>query len=145
MQQMIGESLGNASLSAALVMAFAVLSLLLASVGLYGVLSYLMTQRKAEIGIRIALGAGRDQVLSKMMLDGLRPALAGLVIGLAACVAGAHFVRLYAKSMLYGTGPLDPAVFALVAITLLLVAALACLRPAWRAARMDPMQALRIE
>ena len=135
------QSLGNASLSATLVLAFAVLSLLLASVGLYGVLSYLTTQRTAEIGVRIALGAQREQVLRLMLGDGLRPALYGLVLGLAAS-AGA--VRLI-QSMLYETRPLDPAIFAAVAATLLLVAALACLVPAWRASRIDPMQALRGE
>ena len=141
MQEIIGRSLGNASLSASLVLAFAMLSLMLASVGLYGVLSYLTTQRTGEIGVRMALGAQRDQVVRLMLGDGLRPALYGLMLGLAAS-AGA--VRLIG-SMLYGTKPLDPAVFAVVAATLLVVAALACVVPAWRASRIDPMQALRTE
>ena len=141
MQQIIERSLGNASLSASLVLAFAVLSLMLASVGLYGVLSYLTTQRTGEIGVRLALGAQRDQVVRLMLGDGLRPAIYGLVLGLAVS-AGA--VRLI-ESMLYGTRPLDPAIFAGVAATLLLVAALACLVPAWRASHIDPMQALRME
>ncbi len=141
MEQIIERSLGNASLSASLVLAFAVLSLMLASVGLYGVLSYLTTQRTGEIGIRMALGAQREQVLGLILGDGLRPALYGLVLGLA---ASAGTVRLI-ESMLYGTKPLDPAIFAGVAATLLVVAALACLFPAWRASRIDPMQALRTE
>lgn len=141
MDQIIGESLGNEKLSATLVLAFAVLSLVLASVGLYGVLSYLMTQRMTEIGIRIALGAQRAQVLRLMLADGLRPALIGLIFGLAASAATVQLIR----SMLFETGPLDPAVFTLVAATLLAVAALACLVPAWRASRLDPMQALRTE
>lgn len=141
LQQIIERSLGNASLSARLVLAFAAMSLMLASVGLYGVLSYLMTQRTGEIGIRIALGAQREQVVGMMLGDGLGPALYGLVLGLGAS-AGA--VRLIA-SMLYGTPPLDPAIFAGVAVTLLVVAALACSVPAWKASRIDPMQALRIE
>lgn len=141
MDQIIGESVGSASLSATLVFVFAVLSLLLASVGLYGVLSYLATQRTPEIGIRIALGAQREQVLRFMLVDGLRPALLGLVFGLAGSAATVRLIR----SMLYETQPLDPAVFATVAAALLLVAALACLAPAWRASRLDPMQALRIE
>jgi predicted permease len=141
MHQIIAQSLGNASLSASLVLAFAALSLVLASVGLYGVLSYLTTQRTGEIGVRMALGAERGQVLRLMLGDGLLSALYGLVLGLAAS-AGA--VRLI-QSMLYGTRPLDPAIFATVAATLLLVAALACLVPAWRASRIDPMQALRTE
>jgi predicted permease len=141
MQQIIEGSLGNASLSASLVLAFAVLSLMLASIGLYGVLSYLTTQRTGEIGLRLALGAQREQVVRLMLGDGLRPALYGLLLGLAVS-AGA--VRLI-QSMLYGTRSLDPAIFAAVAATLLIVAALACLVPAWRASRIDPMQALRIE
>ena len=92
MQQIIERSLGNASLSASLVLAFAVLSLILASVGLYGVLSYLTTQRTGEIGIRIALGAQREQVLRLMLADGLRPALFGLVLGLAASVVAVRLI-----------------------------------------------------
>ena len=140
-RQMIERSLGNASLSARLVLGFAVLSLILASVGLYGVLSYLTTQRTGEIGVRMALGARREQVVTLMLGEGLRPALYGLVLGL---VVSAAAVRLI-ESMLYGTRPLDPAIFAAVAATLLAVAALACLVPAWRASRIDPMQALRSE
>jgi len=141
MQQIIEQSLGNVSLSAGLVLAFGVLSLMLASVGLYGVLSYLTTQRTGEIGVRMALGAGREQVLRLMLGDGLRPALYGLVIGLAASVGAVRLIQ----SMLYGTKPLDPEIFAAVAATLLVVAALACAVPAWRASRLDPVQALRIE
>lgn len=141
MQQIIARSLGNASLSASLVLAFAVLSLLLASIGLYGVLSYLMTQRTPEIGIRIALGAERGQVLRLMLGDGLRPALYGLLLGLAASAAAVRLIQ----SMLYETPPLDPAIYAAVAIALFGVAALSCLVPAWRASRIDPIQALRTE
>ena len=141
LQQIMERSLGNASLSATLVLAFALLSLMLACVGLYGILSYLTTQRTGEIGVRLALGAQREQVLRLILGDGLRTALYGLVLGVA---AGAGAVRLI-RSMLYETRPLDPAIFAVVAATLLLVAALACLVPAWNASRIDPMQALRGE
>jgi predicted permease len=141
MQQAIGESLGNARFSASLVLTFAVLSLLLASVGLYGVLSYLMTQRTTELGVRMALGAQRDQVLRLMLFDGLRPAILGLVLGSAASVGITQLIR----SMLYDTRPLDPAVYVTVTLTLLMVATLACVIPAWRASRLDPMQALRAE
>jgi putative ABC transport system permease protein len=140
-QQIIERSLGNASLSASLVLSFAVLSLILAAVGLYGVLSYLTTQRTGEIGVRMALGARREQVVRLMLGDGLRPAVYGLALGI---VVSAGAVRLI-QSMLYGTRPLEPAIFAAVAATLLAVAALACLVPAWRASRIDPMQALRID
>ncbi|MGB6687454.1 MAG: ABC transporter permease [Terracidiphilus sp.] len=141
MQQIIAQSLGNASLSAALVLGFAVLSLVLASVGLYGVLSYLMTQRTTELGVRMALGAQRDQVLRLILFDGLRPAIIGLALGAA---AGAGITQLI-RSMLYDTRPLDPTVYVAVTFTLLMVATLACLIPAWRASRLDPMQALRAE
>jgi predicted permease len=141
LQQVIGDSLDNASFSATLVFAFAVLSLALASVGLYGVLSYLMTQRRTEIGIRIAMGAQRQQVLKMMLADGLRPALIGLVFGLAASAAAVRLIQ----SMLYQTRALDPAIYIAVTATLLAVAVLACLVPAWRASRLDPMQALRAE
>jgi ABC-type antimicrobial peptide transport system permease subunit len=141
LRQIIERSLGNASLSASLVLAFAVLSLMLASVGLYGVLSYLTTQRTGEIGIRIALGAQRDQVMRLMLGDGMRPALYGLALGLATSAVAVRLV----ESMLYETQPLDPTIFMVVATTLLAVAALACMIPAWKASRIDPMQALRNE
>ncbi len=141
MDQLIGASLVNAKLSATLVLAFAILSLLLASVGLYGVLSYLTTQRTTELGIRMALGAQRDQLLQLMLVDGLRPALFGLGLGLIASFAA---TRIF-QSMLFGTKPLDPVVLSGVITTLLAVAVLACLAPAWRASRLDPMQALRTE
>jgi predicted permease len=141
MQQIIEQSLGNASLSASLVLGFAVMSLILASVGLYGVLSYLTIQRTGEIGVRMALGAQRGEVVRLMLIDGLRPALYGLALGLAASVGAVRLIQ----SMLYGTSPLDPAIFASVAATLLAVAVMACLIPAWKASRIDPMQALRTE
>jgi putative ABC transport system permease protein len=141
MDQVIGKSLVNASLSATLVLAFAILSLLLASVGLYGVLSYLATQRTTELGIRMALGAQRDHLLQLVLVDGLRPALFGLGLGLVASFAA---TRIF-QSMLFGTKPLDPVVLSAVIATLLAVAVLACLAPAWRASRLDPMQALRTE
>ena len=141
MDQMIGKSTLDSSFDATLLLAFAVLSLILAAVGLFGVLSYIVAQRTAEIGIRIALGAQRERVLSLVLLDGLRPAFFGLALGVAASAGAAHLIR----SMLYGVSPLDPAVFVSVIAMLSLVAAAACLIPAWRASRMDPMVALRAE
>ena len=93
MQQIIARSVGNASLSASLVLAFAVLSLMLASVGLYGVLSYLTTQRTGEIGLRMALGAEHRQVLRLMLGDGMRPALHGLVLGLATSAGAVRLIQ----------------------------------------------------
>ncbi len=141
MDQIVGQSLDNQSLSATIVLAFAILSLVLASVGLYGVLSYLMTQRTTELGVRLALGAQRGQLLRLILFDGLRPAILGLALGSAASAGVTQLIR----SMLYDTRPLDPEVYAAVTITLLMVATLACMIPAWRASRLDPMQALRTE
>jgi putative ABC transport system permease protein len=141
MQEVIGESTSNSRFEASLLGAFAALSLLLAAVGLFGVLSYLVAQRTGEIGIRIALGAQREQVLRLILVDGLRPAAIGLTLGLFASAV----VTREIQSMLYGTRPLDPTVFVLVSLVLLLVAGAACIIPAWRASRLDPMQALRIE
>jgi ABC-type antimicrobial peptide transport system permease subunit len=108
---------------------------------LYGVLSYLVTQRVTEIGIRIALGAQREQVLRLILRDGLRPVVIGLAIGL---VSGGG-VGFLIRSMLYGTKPLEPVVFVGMVATLMLVAAAACAAPAWRASSIEPMRALRTE
>lgn len=141
MQQILGQSAETASLSAILVIAFAALSLALAAVGLFGVLSYITAQRTGEIGVRMALGAQRGQVVRLLLGDGLRPALYGLVLGLLVSVGAVRLIQ----SMLYGTWSLDPTIFAAVAALLLVVASLSCLVPAWRASRIDPMQALRSE
>jgi putative ABC transport system permease protein len=141
MQQIIGNETLNASFDADLVLGFAALSLLLAAIGLYGVLSYLVTQRTSEIGVRVALGAQPAQVLHLMLLDGLRPAGIGLVMGLVAGVAAAKLIR----NLLYGVTPLDGSIYAAVATLLVLTAALACIRPAWRASRLNPVEALRSE
>ena len=141
MDQIVGQSTLNASFNAKLLLAFAILSLVLAAVGLFGVLSYIVAQRTTEIGVRIALGAQREQVLKLMLMNGLRPALVGLVLGMAASVGASRLIQ----TLLFGTRPLDPIIFVAVCVVLVIIAALACALPAWKASRLDPMQALRTE
>jgi putative ABC transport system permease protein len=141
LDDVVGKSTAQASFDAVLLSIFAALSLILAAVGLFGVLSYIVAQRTSEIGVRIALGAQREQVMRLMLADGLRPAVIGLVLGL---VVSAGVTRLI-QSLLYGVAPFDPVVFLAVSLALLAVAAIACLIPAWRASRLDPIDALRNE
>jgi len=141
MQQTIGNATASQSFSATLVLAFAALSLLLAAVGLYGVLSYLVSQRVPEIGIRMALGAQRSEVLRLVLLDGMRPVFIGGLLGSAGAVAAGLLI----KSLLYGTRPVDPLVFAGMLASLLFTAIVACAVPSLRACRIEPVQALRTE
>jgi putative ABC transport system permease protein len=129
MNQIIDRSSLDANFEAALLAVFAGISLLLAAVGLFGVLAYLATQRRTEIGIRLALGAQQEHVLHLMLLDGLPPALGGATACLLLAIAAAQLIR----SSLYATKPLDPGVFAAVIGLLFGVVTMACLLPAWRA------------
>jgi putative ABC transport system permease protein len=117
------------------------ISLLLAAVGLFGVLAYLGAQRRSEIGIRLALGAQRKHVLNLMLLEGLRPAFGGVVAGSLLAIAAAQLIR----SSLYATRPLDAPVFAAVIGLMFAIATAACLLPARRASRVEPCTALRNE
>jgi putative ABC transport system permease protein len=141
MNQIINQSSLDANFEAKLLAALAGISLLLAAVGLFGVLAYLATQRRTEIGIRLALGAQREHVLRLMLLDGLAPAFGGAAAGSLLAIAAAQLIR----SSLYATKPLDPAVFAGVIGLLFGVATAACLLPAWRSSRVQPAAVLHNE
>jgi putative ABC transport system permease protein len=141
MDQVVSESVAGRRFSAILLGAFAVLGLLLASVGVYGVLAYSVAQRTPEIGIRMALGAARKDVLWLIVALGLRQAVVGIVAGTAAALA---LTRLM-SSLLFEVSPADPATFIGAALLLGVVAGLAGYIPARRAAKVDPMVALRCE
>jgi len=120
---------------------FAALALLLSSLGIYGVVSYLTAQRTQEIGVRVALGAQRADVLRMILGQGIKMTALGVLIGL---VAALGLTRLMSK-LLFGVSASDPVTFIAVALLLALVALAACYLPARRAARLDPMAALRYE
>jgi len=141
MDQIVDDRLAGDRFSTVLYGGFAGLALMLATVGIYGVMAFAVAQRTHEIGLRLALGARRDQVLSLVLREGTALALIGLGLGLG----GACLVGRALRSMLYGVKAIDFGVFAVVAITLLASAIVACFLPAWRAARVDPMVALRYE
>jgi ABC-type antimicrobial peptide transport system permease subunit len=120
---------------------FAGLAVVLACVGIYGVVSYLVGERTHEIGLRVALGAQRSDVMRLVLGEGAKMALAGVVAGLAAAFG---LTRLMANQ-LFGVTPHDPLTYAAVAVLLMLVALFACFVPARRAVRLDPLAALRCE
>jgi ABC-type antimicrobial peptide transport system permease subunit len=140
-RDLLGESAASHESNMLLFGSLAALSLLLAAFGLYSVLSYAVTQRRAEIGVRMALGATGGSVAGFILRDGMKPVLAGMLVGLPAAAASCHLL----KSLLFGVAPLDPLTFAGAALTLLGVAALACYLPALRATRIDPALTLRSE
>jgi putative ABC transport system permease protein len=141
LENIVARSHSETTFYATLLVSFAGLALILASVGLYGVLSYAVERRTREIGVRIALGAQRKDVLSLVVGQGLKLALLGLALGLVAAWAMTRFV----ETLLYGVRPTDPVTFVGVSLLLLLVAGLASWLPARRATRLDPITVLRHE
>jgi predicted permease len=137
----IDDSLVQERLVASLAGLFGILAVLLASVGLYGVMAYTVSRKTNEIGLRIALGSGRLQIASLILREALQMVLAGFVVGIPAAMATAHLMR----SQLYGLGPYDPMTVLSAVGVMTGVAVLACYPPATRAMRIDPMVALRYE
>jgi len=141
MDDILGASVSQPRFSSQLLGIFASLALLLATIGLYGLMAYGVSQRRTEIGIRMALGAKREDILKLIVRQGSRLALAGIGIGLIASLAATRVL----SSMLFAVTPQDPETFAAVAVLLIAVAMAACYFPARRAAKVDPMVALRYE
>lgn len=141
MAEIVDQSVAARKFQMGLAVAFAVAALLVASLGIYGVISFTVARRTPEMGIRIALGAGRGQLMGMVLRQGMRP----VVLGLAAGLCGALALGSYVAAQLYGVTPHDPWTMTAVAGLLLLVAAGACWIPARRATRIDPLGALRME
>jgi len=120
---------------------FAIMALVLASVGVYGVLAYVVRSRAREMGLRLALGASTERLLGQVLGQGLVPVAAGLVLG----VAGAAALTRFLEALLFGVEPLDPVTYGAVALVLGTAATAACFLPAWSATRVDPMESLRAE
>jgi putative ABC transport system permease protein len=141
LEEVLASATREQRFTTALMSGFALLALVLAAVGIFGVISYSVSQRTREIGIRLALGAGVSAVRGLVLRQGLVPATAGVALGLAAAVS----LTRYLRSLLYGVAPVDALTFATVPILLLLVAAGSVMIPAMRASRVDPVEALRQE
>jgi ABC-type antimicrobial peptide transport system permease subunit len=139
-RDILANSLWAPRMGASLLSIFGVLALLLAAVGLYGVMAYSVTQRTREIGIRMALGAEGPQVRNMIVRQGLLLAIGGVVLG----IAGAFGLARVTATLLFGITGADPLTFAVVPAVLLAVAALSTALPAWKASRVDPIEALRV-
>jgi len=141
MHDILEASVSQPRFSSELIGMFAVLALLLAVIGLYGLLTYSVTQRRTEIGIRMALGATREDILRLVLRRGSALAFTGAAIGLLSSIAASRLL----SSMLFAVSPKDPETFFAVAVLLVSVALVACYVPARRAAKVEPMVALRYQ
>ena len=140
-EEIIADSTGEPRFRSFLIAGFAILAVLLAAVGVYGLISFTVTQRVPEIGVRLALGASPRQVFAQVIGHGVKLALAGVAIGLIAAAGAATAAR----GLLFNTSTTEPLVYLSLSVLLLVMAALACYVPARRAMRVDPMTALRSE
>jgi putative ABC transport system permease protein len=141
MEEVVSNTVARPRLLVYLLGGFAGMALLLAALGLYGVISHSVTQRRHEIGVRVALGAGHRDVLRLVVQQGMALTIAGLLFGLVAALAATRVMG----SLLFETGATDPLTLSGVSVFLAAIALLACYVPARRAARVDPMVALRVE
>ena len=141
LEQLVSDAMGDHRFRTTLLSAFAGVALFLAALGIYGVLAYAVAQRTRELGIRLALGAKRQELFAMVVRQGMRPVIAGGMLGIAGALASSAVV----KSLLYGVAAVDPATYAVAVAILIAVAMIACAMPARRAMRVDPMVALRDE
>jgi ABC-type antimicrobial peptide transport system permease subunit len=141
MDQFMGQALAQARFNTTLLATFAVVALILSTIGFYGVMAYAVAQRTHEIGVRVALGATSRDVLRLVLGQGLMLALVGIAIGVCSGLVATHLM----SSLLYGVSSIDPMVFIGVAVLLIITALLACYIPAHRAMKIDPIIALRYE
>ncbi len=141
MKEVFSESIQRPRILAQILASFSALSLLLDAVGLYGVLAYNVAERRREIGIRMALGAGRPRVLAEVIREGMQLTVVGILAGTGSAV----FLNRLIASLLFGVGPVDAMTFATAVPMIALVASAACFLPAWRASRLDPSVVLRSE
>jgi ABC-type antimicrobial peptide transport system permease subunit len=139
--QLKADSMVGRRMPTMLLGGFALLAMLLACAGIYGVLSFVTANRTQELGIRAALGASRWDIVRMVLASGTTPVVVGLLVGLGGAIGLTRFIQ----SMLFETSPIDVASLTAVSTLFLVVAMIACFVPAWRAARLDPMTALRQE
>ena len=141
MTDVMSASVGRPRLYAAMTAVFAAVALLLAMVGIFGIVSYVAAQRTREIGVRMALGAQRREILALVVSQGMRPIAVGLLVGVVTAIGVTRFM----SKLLFHVRPLDPVTFVVMTVVLAAVGLLACWIPAARASRVDPLTSLRTE
>ena len=139
MEEIVSASIARQRMALLVLGVFALVALVLAASGLYGLVAHSVTERTHEIGVRMALGANRADVVRLVIRDGLSMTVVGVVAGLAGAAALSKFL----EGLVFGVDPMDPATFALVVVMLMATALAACYLPAWRATRIAPVTALR--